>query len=70
MTANHRMRGLREDLMLIAAQLETICQSLDGHSRYMQHATRHTEACAMSGKIDELRCTANALRRAATNIGK
>ncbi len=70
MPANHRMRGLREDLMLTAVQLDAICQSLDGHTRYLQHAARHTQACAMSGRIDELRCSANALRRAATNIGE
>ncbi|WP_312934767.1 hypothetical protein [Pseudomonas sp.] len=68
MVANLRMRGIKDDLMRTAVELDALCQALAGHARYLQHADHGGEVQAMNGQLDGLRASADELRQAAASI--
>lgn len=68
MPGKQRMQGLQDDLLRTATDLDSLCQALEGHARYLRHSIHQADAEAMSEQAEGLHDSACTLRDIARNI--
>ncbi|AZL74505.1 hypothetical protein LOY46_16850 [Pseudomonas sichuanensis] len=68
MPSNQRLQLLQDDLLHTAAEIDTLCQALDGHALYLRHSIHKTDARTMDNHVHDLRDSACELRGIAHTI--
>lgn len=62
MPSNERLQRLQDDLLQTAAELDTLCQALDGHALFLRHSIHKADARTLDNQVDDLRDSAGELR--------
>lgn len=68
MPSNQRLQRLQDDLLHTAAELDTLCQALDGHALFLRHSIHKADARTMDNHVEDLRGSACELRDIAHTI--